>query len=175
MKILITGTSTLYSALNHMTPTDTCRIEDILEGRIDINEYGVFINYAHVDFKQVELLEYVFKQWRFDSKKIIFNISSRASQPNISKGYMYAAQKAALNHYANNLHWNCEEKRCKITTMDLGAVALRDIPSMRWTTVADTILSIMLQDLEIPHITMQVPENYTTVQAVKAALKKANS
>ena len=175
MKTLITGTSTLYSALNHLIPIDTCRIEDILEGRVDINEYGCFINYAHVGFKQVELLEYVFNEWRFDPNRIIFNISSRAAQPNISKGYMYAAQKAALNHYANNLHWNCPEKQCKITTMDLGGVALRGVPSMRWTTVADTLLSIMIQDLEIPHICMQVPENYMSVQAVKAALKEASS
>jgi NAD(P)-dependent dehydrogenase (short-subunit alcohol dehydrogenase family) len=167
MKTLITGTSTLYTSLDKLLEIDTCRIEDILEGRVDINDYSAFINYAHVGFKQVELLEYVFREWRFDPNKIIFNISSRASQPNISKGYMYAAQKAALNHYANNLHWNCTEKRCKITTMDLGAVALPGIASMRWTVVADTILSIMIQDLEIPQICMQVHENYLTVQAAK--------
>jgi len=51
--------------------------------------------------------------------------------------------------------------------MDLGAVALPGIASMRWTVVADTILSIMIQDLEIPQICMQVHENYLTVQAAK--------
>ena len=74
MKTLITGTSTLYTSLDKLLPIDTCRIEDILEGRVDINDYSAFINYAHVDFKQVELLEYVFKEWRFDADKIIFNI-----------------------------------------------------------------------------------------------------
>lgn len=171
MKTLITGKSTLFSALAMLLPCDTCRIEDVLEGKIDLSEYGAFINYAHVGFKQVELLEYVFNEWKEDNTKIIFNISSRAVQPNISKGYMYAAQKAALNHYANNLHWNCIEKRCKLTTIDLGAVALRSIASLRWTTIADTIVSIMIQEMEIPHITMQVPENYMKVQAAKAAMR----
>ena len=41
--------------------------------------------------------------------------------------------------------------------------------------MADTLLSIMLQDLEVPHICIQVPENYMSVQAVKAALKEATS
>lgn len=171
MKALITGTSTLFTALGHFMPIDTCRIEEILEEKVDIDNYNVFINYAHIEFKQVELLEYVFNKWRFDSNKIIFNISSRASQPNVSKGYMYAAQKAALNHYANNLHWNCREKQCRITTLDLGAVALRAVPSLRWTTVADTIINIIEHEVEIPHITMQVPVNYTEVQELKERLK----
>ena len=56
MKTLITGKSTLFSALAMLLPCDTCRIEDVLEGKIDLSQYGAFINYAHVGFKQVELL-----------------------------------------------------------------------------------------------------------------------
>ncbi len=171
MKALITGTSTLYDALKPYMPIDNCRIEEILEGKIDLSDYSVLINYAHVGFKQVEVLEHTFNEWKYDSDKYIFNISSRAAQPNISKGYMYASQKAALNHYANNLHWNCEQKNCRITNLDLGAVALPGIPSLSWQLVADTILSLLISPVEVPNMTLQEHSNYRSVQDTKAALK----
>ena len=136
MKILITGRSVLASLLHErLISTTSCRIEDILRGEVVLDEYDVFINYAHVGFKQVELLEYVFNEWKNDTSKLIINISSRAAQPNISSGYMYAAQKAALNHYAANLTYNCIGKQC-ITSTDV------DIPDL---TMQDRYSYKMLQ------------------------------
>ena len=60
----------------------------------------VLINHAHNNFDQVKILEIADKVWRHNPNKMIINISSRAAQPNISKGFMYASQKAALNHFA---------------------------------------------------------------------------
>jgi short-subunit dehydrogenase involved in D-alanine esterification of teichoic acids len=164
MKILITGRSSLASLLHErLLSTTSCRIEDILRGEVVLDEYDVFINYAHVGFKQVELLEYVFNEWKNDTSKLIINISSRAAQPNISSGYMYAAQKAALNHYADNLTYNCLSKQCRITTLNLGLMDSK-LPSLAWGHVYEMIKTIMSTDVDIPDLTMQDRYNYKMLQ-----------
>ena len=170
MKILITGKSTLANILQERyLDTTSCRIEDILRGEIVLDEYDIFINYAHVGFKQVELLEYVFNEWKADTSKLIINISSRAAQPNISCGYMYAAQKAALNHYANNLTYNCISKQCRITTLNLGLMphAYSKLPSLDWGHAYEMIKTIINTDVDIPDLTMQHSYNYKMLQQDK--------
>ena len=153
MKILITGRSVLASLLHErLLSTTSCRIEDILRGEVVLDEYDVFINYAHVGFKQVELLEYVFNEWKNDTSKLIINISSRAAQPNISSGYMYAA--------------HCLSKQCRITTLNLGLMDSK-LPSLAWGHVYEMIKTIMSTDVDIPDLTMQDRYNYKMLQQDK--------
>ena len=79
--------------------------------------------------------------WKDEPTKKIINISSRAAQPNISKGYLYSAQKAALNHLANNLTYN-SDKTCRITTMNLGLLE-DQLPSISYKQVARWVNTIM--------------------------------
>ena len=160
MRIAITGSSRLAA---EFTNADYYRIDD----DIDFDQYDVFINHAHREFDQVYLLEKVVKKWFDDPTKLIINISSRASQPNISKGFMYASQKAALDHYADNLTYN-SSKKCRITTLNLGLLA-SDLPSCTFSEVYDMICYIMNlpQHLEIQRLYMQHSENYQSVQQRK--------
>ena len=102
-------------------------------------------------------------------RKLLVNISSRAQQPNISKGTMYAAQKAALTHYANNLIYNNAEKRCRIMTLHLGLLNHPTIPSLDYNEVSGYILRYLTWDshFEIPEVTLQHSANYLAVQAQK--------
>ena len=110
-----------------------------------------------------------FNKWRKEKDKHIINISSRASQPNISKGYLYAAQKAALNHYTNNVVYN-SDKLCRVTTLNLGLMKHKTLPSISYQDVADTIESVINTNLDVPDITIQHTANYQKVQYDKSNL-----
>jgi NAD(P)-dependent dehydrogenase (short-subunit alcohol dehydrogenase family) len=161
MKIAITGSTKLASYLPLATKL---RIED----DIDFDQYDVFINHAHKDFEQVRLLENAFNAWKDDASKLIINISSRASQPNCSKGYVYAAQKAALDHLADNLTYN-SDKKCRITTLNLGLLE-SDLPSCTYQEVSELLEYIisMPPHLEIPRMYFQHAICYNEVQRQKA-------
>ena len=70
------------------------RFGNVVDG-FDENS-DVFINNRHNSFNQTELLMEVFNKWK-DTDKTIVNIISRSKYPNISKGYLYSASKAALS------------------------------------------------------------------------------
>jgi NAD(P)-dependent dehydrogenase (short-subunit alcohol dehydrogenase family) len=175
MKVIITGSTGLaknIKAVIEATPylgdshtVNSVRVED----SIDWNEYDVFINCAHVDFEQVELLQECFEAFKSKKEKTIVNISSRAHQPNISKGYKYAAQKAALNHLSNNLVYNNVEKQCRIMTLNLGLLNHPTLPSLDYNEVSGYILRYLTWDshLEIPEVTLQHSANYLAVQHQK--------
>jgi len=125
MRLLITGSSKLagYLHTKYFWPRDWCidsaRIEDILCGDVPINDYDVFLNCAHVDFKQCWLLEHFHYAWLKDSSKYIINFSSRAAKPNISKGLLYSTQKAALNHLSDLITYTTE-REYRMTVLNLG-------------------------------------------------------
>jgi NADP-dependent 3-hydroxy acid dehydrogenase YdfG len=129
----------------------------------------IFINCEHNGSQQIELFEKFFKVWKKDKDKYIINISSRAAQPNISKGFMYAAEKAALNHYTNNTVYN-SDKLCRVTTLNLGLMAHKTLPSVSYQDVLDTINWLIESSLEIPDITVQHRANYRKVQDDKSNL-----
>tara|TARA_B100001564_G_scaffold194627_1_gene163551 strand:+ start:391 stop:972 length:582 start_codon:yes stop_codon:yes gene_type:complete len=185
MKIGITGTTGLAEAIagalqDHKIYTP--RIDDILMNPEhfygfnprNANEYDILINHAHRDFDQTNILDIFYKHWQPLKEKYIINISSRAHQPNISKGHMYAAQKAALNHYSNNLVYN-SHKYCRITTLNLGLLNSEDLPSLTYKEVADAVefLIDMPKHIEIPELTLQHSANYLEVQSDKEAIKEA--
>ena len=78
MKVIITGSTGLAKNIKSVieaTPylgdshtVNSVRVED----SIDWNEYDVFINCAHVDFEQVELLQECFEAFKSKKEKTIF-------------------------------------------------------------------------------------------------------
>jgi uncharacterized protein YkvS len=178
MRIAITGSTglaaTIAGALQNPLITHV-RIEDIIDCAWVWRENDVFINCAHVEFEQTKLLMQAYEAWKNDSSKYIINISSRAAQPNISKGYMYSAQKASLNHLANNLVYN-SDKQCRISTINLGLLEGKfGLPSVSHKDVAEIIGHLLrmseFTELEIPEITVHNRANYQEVQSDKEALK----
>jgi NADP-dependent 3-hydroxy acid dehydrogenase YdfG len=139
---------------------------DVIE---KIKDADIFINNANHKFTQTEILFHLFNEWKYDSKKIIINISSRAAQPNISKGYLYAAQKAALEHLANNLVYNTTGKRCRIVTISLGLLN-KEHHALSYQQVAEAIETLINQPetVEINHLSIQHASCYQEVQALKA-------
>ena len=185
MKIAITGTTGLTAAIagalqDHTISTP--RVEDITMNGIhwwgfdynNSNHVDVLINHAHRGFRQTEILMHTYDAWKHDSSKYIINISSRAAQPNISKGYMYATQKASLNFLTDTLVYN-SDKQCRITTINLGLLNDEDLPSLTHEEVADAVkyLIDLPQHIEIPEMTLQNSANYQDVQSDKEAIKEA--
>ena len=182
MRVAITGSSGLAKVIGDMIAKTAYigtihvvghhRVEDILDSDWVWKENDVFINCAHVEFEQCKLLMEAFEAWKDDETKTIINISSRAAQPNISKGYMYAAQKAALNHLASNLTWN-SDKKCRITTMNLGLMNHDTLPSISHNEVASWIYSHCTgsKHIDVPEITLQNAANYQDVQSDKETLR----
>ena len=165
MKIAITGSSRLAGAIIDRFNADPIRIEDT----VNKNKYDVFINNAHIGFSQTNLLNEWFDAWKQDSNKLIINISSRAAFPNLSQGYLYAAQKAALDHMADNLTYN-SYKKCRITTLNLGWLN-DDKLSLSYDEVCDTLEHILNlpKHIEIPKLALQNSHNYLEVQEKKNA------
>jgi NAD(P)-dependent dehydrogenase (short-subunit alcohol dehydrogenase family) len=180
MKVAITGTSGLAKTIIdtlEATPyrgetieVFTPRIEDItMNGDLwwGWENVDVLINFAHDDFEQTKILEIAHNAWVDDDSKFIINFSSRAAQPNISKGYLYAAAKASLNHLANNYQYN-SEKRYKMTTLCLGLLN-SPMPSVSKNDVAGLVYSLVTSypELEVAEMTVQAHHNYRESQQLK--------
>jgi hypothetical protein len=186
MRIAITGSSGLakiikdtLEATPHLGNTfrvDSIRCEDITMNGRNCWVFGgyepadVLINLAHED--QAKILSIAHEAWEGEKTKYIINISSRASQPNISKGYMYASEKAQLNHLANNLQYN-SNKRYKMTTLNLGLLNDESLPSVKHQDVAGLIYKLITSypDYEIADVTLQAHANYQSVQSDKETLR----
>lgn len=180
MRALITGKTKLAGAImSELHEKIVYQKIDIESTRVDADipwkYFDIFINCAHVDFKQTELLNECYHEWKDDSTKLIINISSRAAKPNISKGYLYAAQKAALNHLADNLVYN-SDRRCGIVTMNLGLLEHPEVPCLDYADVTRTLKKVIHEffnyGLYLSEITLQHPENYIENQKYKQELKE---
>lgn len=178
MKVLITGKSKLAGAIMaelHDTivvkklEIESCRAEADIPWR----HFDIFINNAPV--RQTELLNEAFCEWKNDSSKLIINISSRAAKANISKGYLYSADKAALNHLADSLVYTSSRK-CGIITLNLGLLEHDEVPSLTYEEVINVIRDIIFDWYTdrptMTEITLQHRENYQEVQAYKQDLKE---
>ena len=186
MRVAITGTSGLAKIIKdtlEATPfrgqtieVTPIRVEDITMNRENCWIYNghrpcdVLINLAHQD--QSKILGITHRAWEGEKTKFIINISSRAAQPNISKGYEYASEKAQLNHLANNLQYN-SNKRYKMTTLNLGLLNDESLPSVKHQDVAGLIHKLITSypDYEIADITLQAHANYQSVQSDKETLR----
>ena len=186
MRIAITGSSGLAKTIKdtlEATPhigntfrVDPIRCEDItMNGKncwifSGYQPCDVLINLAHQD--QSEILSIAHEAWEGEKTKYIINISSRASQPNISKGYKYASEKAQLNHLANNYQYN-SKKRYKMTTINLGLLNDENLPSVKHQDVAGLIYKLITSypDYEIADVTLQAHANYQSVQSDKETLR----
>ena len=169
--IAITGSSGLAAHFSKMY-LDCLRIDDVL--RMKDYPWEVFINHAHRDFDQTLILDKISEAWKDQPNKLIINISSRAAFPNLSQGRVYSAQKASLDHLANNITYNSKIK-CRITTLNLGYIQddSDQIPGCTWQEVHDMIWTIidLPKHLEIPNITMQHSHPYKLVQEMKENIK----
>lgn len=190
MKVAITGSSGLAEIITNtlqaspyrgdVIKVNSIRIEDIIMNdtqcwiydKDNENNVDVLINHAHNDFDQTKILDITHRAWQNDSTKFIINISSRAAQPNISKGYMYAAQKASLNHLGNNLTYN-SNRQYRMSTINLGLINSPELPSLKHQDIAGVIFYLITSfpDIEIPEITIQAFANYKEVQSDKEDLK----
>ena len=110
------------------------RFNNVVDGFDETSD--IFINNRHNSFNQTELLMTVFDKWK-DTDKTIVNIISRSKYPNISKGYLYSASKAALSHLSNNLRLN-SDKKCRIIDINPGLLE-SDLPSLKYREVVDAI------------------------------------
>ncbi len=186
MRVAITGSSGLAKIIKdtlEATPfrgqtidVTSIRCEDITMNGENCWIYNghrpcdVLINLAHQD--QAKILGITHRAWQGEKTKYIINISSRASQPNISKGYEYASEKAQLNHLANNLQYN-SNKRYKMTTLNLGLLNDESLPSVKHQDVAGLIYKLITSypDYEIADVTLQAHANYQSVQSDKETLR----
>lgn len=168
MRIAVTGNSKLAAAIRDRFNALSFRVED----QIDKSNFDIFVNNAHVGFKQCELLYDWYEEWKHDKSKLIINISSRAGLPNLSKGFLYAAQKAALDHLSDNLIYN-SDKLCRITSINLGMLE-DSLPSVSYKETCDLIEYIIRLPvhLEIPRIFLQNSHNYKDIQSMKIIANK---
>ena len=131
-------------------------------------------NKTNVDDLVSELLNDVFHEWRDDPNKLIINISSRAAKPNLSQGYLYSSQKAALNHLADNLVYN-SDRRCGIVTLNLGLIEHDEVPSLTYEQITNTIGLILVEwysgGVYMSEVTIQDRDNYRENQQFKSDLK----
>lgn len=178
MRTLITGKTKLAGAImTHLHEKIVYKKLEIestrVEAEIPWKYFDIFINCAAVN--QIELLNDAYGEWKDDPSKLIINISSRAAKPNISKGYLYAAKKAALNHLADNLVYNSERK-CGIVTLSLGLLEHEDVPSLSYDDVIDQVEQIIFDWYTdrpwASEITLQHRDNYRENQAWKHELKQ---
>ena len=185
MRIAITGSSGLAKTIKDVfesTPhagktfeVTPIRCEDITSNGTNCWVFNghtpcdVLLNFAHQD--QAEILSIAHEAWLNEGSKMIINFSSRASQPNISKGYKYASEKAQLNHLADNLQFN-SKKRYKMTTINLGLLE-HELPSVRHQDVAGLIHKLITSypEYEVSDITLQAHANYVDVQSDKDTLR----
>jgi len=177
MRTLITGKSKLAGAImSHLHEKIVYKKIEIESARVDADipwkYFDIFINNAPIN--QMELLNECFAEWKSDPSKLIINISSRAAKPNISKGYLYAAQKAGLNHLADNLVYN-SERQCGIVTLSLGLLEHDEVPSLSYDNVCDKIEEIIFDWYTgrpwMSEITLQDRDNYRENQQFKSDLK----
>jgi NADP-dependent 3-hydroxy acid dehydrogenase YdfG len=110
------------------------RFKNVVEGFDESSD--IFINNRHNSFNQTELLLEVFNKWK-DTDKTIVNIISRSKYPNISKGYLYSASKAALSHMSNSLRM-ISDKKCRIIDINPGLLE-SELPSLKYSEIVDTI------------------------------------
>lgn len=190
MRVAITGSSGLAKIIKNTLESspyqgDKIEVTSIRIDDIVMNDTGswiydednpncidVLINFAHNDFDQTRILDITHRAWQNDSRKFLINISSRAAQPNISKGYMYASQKASLNHLANNLTYN-SNRQYRMSTLNLGLLNSPDLPSLKHQDIAGAIYYLItaFPSIEIPEVTIQAHANYQEVQSDKEDLK----
>ena len=170
MKIAITGSTGLAKAI-----AGALQDHEVIHCRIEIElpfDVDVFINNAHIGYNQIDILHHLYKEWWAKDSKYIINISSRAHQPNISKGYLYASQKAALNHLANNLIYN-SDKKCRISTINFGLLDHPELPCLTHEEAASWVkyLVNLPKNIEVPEITVHNSANYRDVQSDKEMLQ----
>lgn len=144
------------------------RFDNVVDGFKDDSD--VFINNRHNSFSQTKLLMEVFEKWKYTDKTIV-NIVSRSKYPNISKGYLYSASKAALNHLSNSLRL-ISDKKCRIIDINPGLLE-SDLPSLSYKEIADIVVWCIEQPkhIEIGEISVWHNTPYKLISQMKDKIK----
>ncbi len=106
-----------FSRSNGYDLSETGVVDKILHKSADCN---IFVNNAHYDFAQCELLDGIFNLWKDDPSKTIVNIISRARY-GLGKAKFYGQTKIELYTKAKNMMFN-SNKRCRIININPGYV-----------------------------------------------------
>lgn len=122
---------------------------------------SVFINNAHRDWAQVDLLYALFKAWEHRPTRII-NIGSNSGDGTKNFAHPYAAVKTALDKAAEQLN-NVPGSQCRIVTLRPGWVrtprvqGLTENPMLDAQDITQVILWILSlpAHMHIPSITME--------------------
>ena len=88
-----------------------------------VKGFDVFVNNAYFGLQQVQILNELWKKWKYDETKTIVNISSMSKYPGLSGNETgYSAHKAALSHQAFLLMFSDRERKCRVINVNPGYV-----------------------------------------------------
>jgi len=147
-------------SLNRSTGFDVKLPKDQLEHKLypAIKHADIFINNAHYQFTQVNILQHLFLNWKNQDDKTIINLSSTAGdkrQDTKGKWANYQIQKIALDEACKQLEGM---GKCKVTNIRPGWVdtdALEGIQKpigitiLKPKDIARTVLYVINQPTEI--------------------------
>ena len=165
MKLLVYGYSS--DKLNILSAYHS--LDYTLDVNPNLDNYDGFINFRSKH--QLEVLQHVFSKW-FDDDKIIINIGSRSKYHNLSKGYHYSSQKAALNHMSNNMRF-LSDKQCRIVDINPGLIQ-SELPSIKWDDVSKAIIWVLSlpDNIEVGELSLWDKTPYHTISKLKDKYKK---
>lgn len=138
MKVSITGhTSGLGQELYNLFPDatvfsrsnghDLSKPGTIQRIALQAHTSDVFINNAHYQYAQVDLLYTMFNLWKHENKLIVC-VGSISSDGNKNYPHDYSIQKSALEKACDQLN-NVKGKNCRIILIKPGYI---DTPRVRW-------------------------------------------
>lgn len=114
---------------------------------------SIFINNAHSGYAQCELLDSIFRSWRYQ-QKLIVNIGCSSFSPAIWNlvETSYCAEKAALHVLSERLQQM--ERKCRITTIQTGLVGVSSTHSISAPKInKEEFYSILNTILTLPETT----------------------
>ena len=127
-----------FSRSNGYDISDRDSLDKILAAAVDCD---VFVNNAHCDYAQVELL-YAFSKARENTNKFIVNISSNSSDGIKQMPHPYAVQKSALDKASEQLsrHGNA----CRILNLRPGYIDTNRVKHVTDTKLrVESVVSII--------------------------------
>lgn len=130
----------------------------------DLTGYDGFINFRLKH--QLDVLINVFNRWS-NENKIIINIGSRSKYPNLSKGFSYAAQNAALSHMSNSIRF-LSDKQCRVVDINPGLIDSK-LPCISWDDVSNALIWILSlpDNIEIGELSIWDKTPYHLISKMK--------
>lgn len=140
------------------------KIDHTLDVNPNLTGYDTLINFRRKN--QITVLENVFSKWKYEEKTIV-NIGSRSKYPNLSKGYRYSSEKAALSHAASNMRF-LSDKKCRIIDINPGLIESH-LPSLTWHEVSKVVwwcISLPIH-IEVGELNLWEKTPYNIISSLK--------